>query len=54
MANASIENRLRKLEQVTKPIACIWGDQQSDAELQAEIAEREAKGLEVHVVSWER
>jgi hypothetical protein len=36
------------------PIATIWWGEQSEAELQAEIAEREAKGFRVVVVSWER
>jgi hypothetical protein len=39
----TIERRLRKLEQVThRPIAFVWLDQQNEAELRAEIAEREA------------
>jgi hypothetical protein len=37
-----------------QPIATIWCDQQSEAELQAEIAEREAKGFRVIVLSWQR
>jgi hypothetical protein len=36
-----------------KPIAIIWWDKQSEAELQAEIAEREAKGFRVMAVSWQ-
>jgi hypothetical protein len=48
--------RLRKPETATgtNPIATIWWDQhrQSEAELQAEIADREAKGFRVVVVSW--
>ena len=52
----NIDARLRKLEATTspKPIATIWWGEQSEAELQAEIAEREAKGFRVVVVSWER
>ena len=50
----NIDARLRKLEAVHKPIATIWWGKQSEAELQAEIAEREAKGFRVIVVSWQR
>ena len=52
----NIDVRLRKLEAATrhKPIAMIWWDQQTKAELQVEIAEREAKGFRVVVVSWQR
>jgi hypothetical protein len=48
--------RLRKLETATiqKPLALIWWDHQSDAELKAEIAEREARGFQVVVTSWKR
>ena len=51
----NIDVRLRKLEAetVNKP-AIIWWDKQSEAELQTEIAEREAKGFRVMVVSWQR
>ena len=52
----NLDARLRKLEAATgnKPIATIWWGEQSEAELQAEIAEREAEGFRVVVVSWER
>jgi hypothetical protein len=52
----TMDLRLRKLEAAkgNKPIATIWWGEQSEAELQAEIAEREAKGFRVVVVSWER
>jgi hypothetical protein len=52
----NIDVRLRKLEAATgnKPIATIWWGEQTEAELQAEIAEREAKGFHVIVVRWER
>jgi hypothetical protein len=47
----AIESRLRKLKQVThsRPIAFVWLDQQNEAKLRAEIAEREAKGFRVVV-----
>jgi hypothetical protein len=49
----TIERQLRKLEQVTHgPIAFVWLDEQNEAELRAEIAEREAKGFRVVVSSW--
>jgi hypothetical protein len=49
-----VESRLRKLEQVThRPIASVWLDQQNEAELRAEITEREAKGFRVVVSSWD-
>jgi hypothetical protein len=49
----NIESRLRKLEQVKqRPIAFVWLDQQNESELRAQIAEREAKGYRVLVVSW--
>ena len=52
----NIDARLRKLEAATspKPIATIWWGEQSKAELQAKIAEREAKGFRVIVVRWQR
>jgi hypothetical protein len=52
----NIDARLRKLEATMgdKPVATIWWGEQSEAELQAEIAEREAKGFRVIVVSWQR
>jgi hypothetical protein len=52
----NIDARLRKLEGATayKPIATIWWDKQSEAELEAEVAEQEAKGFQVVVVSWKR
>ena len=51
----AILSRLRRLERGTdKPISLLWLDQQDDAELQAEIAERKAKGFRVLVVSWKR
>ena len=52
----NIDVRLRKLEAETgdKRIDIIWWDKQSEAELQAEIAERGAKGFRVMVVSWQR
>jgi hypothetical protein len=52
----NIDLRLRKLETATvhKPIATIWWGDQSEVELQAEIAERVAKGFRVVVVSWQR
>jgi len=52
----NVDARLRKLEAATgkKPIATIWWDEQSEAELQAEIAERGANGFRVVVVSWQR
>jgi hypothetical protein len=52
----NMDVRLRKLERATayKPIATIWGDKQSEGELEAEIAERAAKGFQVMVVSWKR
>jgi hypothetical protein len=52
----NIDLRLRKLEAArgNKPIATIWWGEQSKAELQAEIAEREAKGFHVIVVRWQR
>jgi hypothetical protein len=51
----TIESRLRKLEQVVtpKPIASVWLDQQNEAELRPEIAERQAKGFRVVVSSWD-
>jgi hypothetical protein len=39
--------------EITKA-ATIWWGEQSEAEMQAEIAEREAKGFRVVVVSWKR
>jgi hypothetical protein len=52
----NIDLRLRKLEAATahKPIATIWWGQQSEAELPAETAEREANGFGVVVASWQR
>jgi hypothetical protein len=52
----NMDLRLRKLETATmhRSLAIIWWDQQSDAELKAEIAEREAKGFHVLVTSWNR
>ena len=52
----NIDMRLRKLEVATaqKAIAFVWWGQQSEAELQAEIAQREAKGFRVVVVGWQR
>jgi hypothetical protein len=52
----NIDLRLRKLETATmhKPLAFIWWDLQSDAELKAEIADQEAKGFRVLVTSWKR
>ena len=51
-----IDARLRKLELATahKAIAVVWWGQQSESELQAEIAERETKRFRVMVVSWQR
>jgi hypothetical protein len=52
----NIDVRLRKLEGATayKPIAIIWWGKQSEPELEAEIAERKARGCGVLVVSWKR
>jgi hypothetical protein len=52
----NIESRLQKLEHTTplKPLATIWWAAQSEAELKAEVAERESKGFRVLVVSWKR
>lgn len=51
-----MDMRLQKLEAATgnKPIAIIWWDmdKKSETELQAEIAEQEAKGFRVVVVRW--
>jgi hypothetical protein len=54
--DVTAEVRLRKLEAAMghKPIATIWWGEQSESELQAAIAEREAKGFRVVVVSWQR
>jgi len=41
------ENRRRQ-------IAFVWLGMQSEAELRAQIAEREANGFRVFVVSWKR
>ena len=51
----TVEGRLRKLEQIVtpRPIASVWLDQQNEAELRAEITEREAKGFRVVVSSWD-
>jgi hypothetical protein len=53
---SNIDARLRKLEAETgdRPLVIIWWDKQSEAELDAEIAEREAKGFRVMAVSWKR
>jgi hypothetical protein len=37
-----------------KAIAVVWWGKQSEAELQTEIAEREAEASRVVVVSWQR
>ncbi len=51
----NIENRLLKLEEVKqRPIAFVWQDQQNEAELRDQIAEREAKGFRTLVVGWKR
>jgi hypothetical protein len=50
----NIDARLRRLEAAMgdKPIATIWWGEQSEAELQVEIAEQEAKGFRVIVARW--
>jgi hypothetical protein len=52
----NIDVRLRKLEGTAtyQTIATIWWGNQSEAELEAEIAEQKAKGFQVMVVSWKR
>jgi hypothetical protein len=49
----NIDARLRKLEAAMgdKPIAIIWWGEQSEAELQAEIAEREAADIRMNAFS---
>jgi hypothetical protein len=52
----NMDLRLRKLEIATahRSLSIMWWDRQSDAELKAEIAEREAKGFQVLVTGWKR
>jgi hypothetical protein len=45
----AIESRVQKLEQATaqKTIAMVWWGEQSEADLEAEVAELEAKGFPI-------
>ena len=52
----NIHARFRKLRaaMAQKAIAVVWWGKQSEAELQTEIAEREAEASRIVVVSWQR